>query len=141
MPCHHNLEESLHDYMQGAGIDDAAGYLFRPASTPLPTLAPSTRPSITASDAVSGTTLRPRKEAMIRQVAVLDWMRLATPSPARSERKREPALCDGRARSAPHATATRTGRRPRPRRPAKAASKRPAIRVPQCPQAPFASSA
>ena len=30
---------------------------------------------------------------MIRQVAVLDWIRLVTPSPASSALKREPMLC------------------------------------------------
>ena len=42
MPCHHNLEEWLHDYMQGAGINDAAGYLFRSAKGPQ--AVPSARP-------------------------------------------------------------------------------------------------
>jgi site-specific recombinase XerD len=34
MPCHHNLEDWLHDYIQGAGLDDATGFLFRSARGP-----------------------------------------------------------------------------------------------------------
>ena len=31
MPCHHNLEDYLHAYVDGAGLDDAKGFLFRTA--------------------------------------------------------------------------------------------------------------
>jgi integrase/recombinase XerD len=32
VPCHHRLDQCLHDYIEGAGItDDAEGYLFRTA--------------------------------------------------------------------------------------------------------------
>jgi len=42
MPCHHNLEEWLHDYIDGASLDDANGVLFRSARGP--TAALSDRP-------------------------------------------------------------------------------------------------
>jgi site-specific recombinase XerD len=32
MPCHHNLEAWLHEYIEGAQLDDAKGYLFRSAA-------------------------------------------------------------------------------------------------------------
>ena len=32
MPCHHNLEAYLHAYIDGAGLVDAKGYLFRTAT-------------------------------------------------------------------------------------------------------------
>jgi site-specific recombinase XerD len=34
MPCHHNLEDWLHGYIEGAGLDASAGYLFRSARGP-----------------------------------------------------------------------------------------------------------
>ena len=34
MPCHHNLEEYLHAYVEGAGLDDAKGFLFLTAKGP-----------------------------------------------------------------------------------------------------------
>lgn len=34
MPCHHNLEEWLRDYIDGAGLDEAKGVLFRSAKGP-----------------------------------------------------------------------------------------------------------
>ena len=54
---------------------------------------PTSAPSIIASAAASGTRLRSRKEVTIRQVAVLDWIRLVTPSPASSAFQRELMLC------------------------------------------------
>ena len=50
-------------------------------------------PSITASAAASGTNWRPRNDDTIRQVAVLDWIRLVTARPAATALKREPMLC------------------------------------------------
>ena len=32
MPCHHNLEAWLHEYIEGAQLGDAKGYLFRSAA-------------------------------------------------------------------------------------------------------------
>jgi hypothetical protein len=43
---------------------------------------------MTASAALVGTRFLPTNEATIRHVAVLDWTRLVTPSPATSARKR-----------------------------------------------------
>ena len=34
MPCHHSLEDWLHEYIHGADLDDAAGVLFRSARGP-----------------------------------------------------------------------------------------------------------
>jgi integrase len=34
MPCHHNLEDWLHDYIDGASLDDASAVLFRSARGP-----------------------------------------------------------------------------------------------------------
>ena len=47
-------------------------------------LVPTSAPSITASAADSVTSDRPRNDVTIRQVAVLLWIRLVTPSPASS---------------------------------------------------------
>jgi site-specific recombinase XerD len=38
MPCHHNLEDWLHDYINGAGLAGATGILFRSAKGPTATL-------------------------------------------------------------------------------------------------------
>lgn len=38
MPCHHNLEDWLHDYIDGAGLAGATGILFRSAKGPSATL-------------------------------------------------------------------------------------------------------
>jgi site-specific recombinase XerD len=38
MPCHHNLEDWLHDYIEGADLAGATGILFRSAKGPTATL-------------------------------------------------------------------------------------------------------
>jgi hypothetical protein len=50
---------------------------------------PMSAPSITTSAADSGTSERPRNDVRIRQVAVLLWIRLVTPTPASSDCTRE----------------------------------------------------
>ena len=51
---------------------------------------PTSAPSITARAADSATSARPRNDVTIRQVAVLLWIRLVTPTPASSACTREP---------------------------------------------------
>jgi integrase len=75
VPCHHRLDQCLHDYIEAAGIaDDVDGYLFRSAAARPASLRPIPSFSRTPTASSAGARKRP---ASRRALAIIPFARPA----------------------------------------------------------------